>query len=327
MTFQTMTRWTVRLTAVLVTVVASFAAAVLGTPSAARATAQTAAPQTAAAQTAAPQTAGATQAVQFSTDGIRWSDSYTGNLYRGVLLIPGSSAVRSFYVRNGSVQPAILHISLADVTTDNTAFANAVTISSSTTGAPGATVPVSFAQPCYTLSQGLRLSSGDSLRVDNTVSLTDLTGTNGQTGSVSFALRVSFSSMDAAAPTPNTCPADYGTIDTFPNPASGGTTTLASASGAKRTVYHRTANGWTVGTPTRGRTVTAPSSPNTAEKPSTPLAQALVANTVRLYQEYDVAFWLAMSVLGAVILVLVRRRRAEEQPEAPEQNRQIGTRR
>jgi hypothetical protein len=311
MTSQTMTRWTVRLTAVLVTVVASCAAAVLGSPSAARA-----------------QTTGATQAVQFSTDGIHWSDSYTGNLYQGLLLIPNSSAVRSFYVRNGSTQPAILHISLADVTTDNIAFANAVTISSSTTGAPGPTVPVSLAQPCYTLSQGLRLSSGDSLRVDNTVSLTDLTGTNGQTGSVSFALRVSFSSMDAAAPTPNTCPADYGTIDTFPNPADGGgRTTLASASSARRTLYHRTANGWTVGTLTPGRTVTAPSSPNVAEKPSTPLAQALVANTVRLYQEYDVAFWLAMSVLGAVILVLVRRRRAEEQPEAPEQNRQIGTRR
>jgi hypothetical protein len=308
-------RWTVRIVAVLVGVLASCSVALLGAPSAARAATSVTTP-----------TAGPTQVVQFSTDGIHWSDSYSPQLFQGVLLVPGGSATRAFYVRNGATEAAILQVTLADVTTTSIPLANAVSISSSTTGAPGATVPVSLAQPCYTLSQGLRLASGDSIRLDNTVSLGDLNGIAGQTASVWFALRVSFSSTDAAAPLPNTCPIDYGTVDTFPNPTTPGSLAPAGTRGSSP-VYHRTAAGWTVGTSVGGAPVATTITPTTPADPSVPLVQSLVSNTGRLYQEYDVAFWLAMSVLGVVILVLVRRRRAEEQPEEPAQSRQIGSRR
>jgi hypothetical protein len=319
MTSTTSPRWTVRFAAVLVTVIASCSVVLLGAPSAARA-ATPAAPTAPIVTAAAP-----TQVVQFSTDGIHWSDSYTNQLFQGVLLVPGSSATRAFYVRNGATEAAILRVTLADVTTTSIPLASAMSISSSTTGAPGATVPVSLAQPCYTLSQGLRLASGDSIRLDNTVSLGDLNGTVGQTASVWFAIRVSFSSTDAAAPLPNDCPTDYGTVDTFPNPTTPGTTTPASTT-KSTAVYHRTALGWTIGTSVGGGTVTTPTTPTTPVEPSTPLVQTLVSNTGRLYQEYDVAFWLAMSVLGALVVVLTRRRRAEDQPEAS-QSTQIGSRR
>ena len=311
MTSTTSPRWTVRLVAVLVTALATCAVVLLGAPSAARA----ATPVTTGATAAGP-----TQVVQFSSDGIHWSDSYTDQLFHGVLLVPGSSATRAFYVRNGAVEPAILRVTLADVTTTSIPLASAMSISSSTTGAPGASVPVSLAQPCYTLSQGLRLASGDSIRLDNTVSLGQLNGVVGQTASVWFAIRVSFSSTDAAAPAPNDCPTDYGTVDTFPNPTTPGTTEPASAI-TSPAVFHRTALGWTVGTLVGGGTVTTPTTPT---NPTTPLVQSLVSNTGRLYQEYDVAFWLAMSVLGAVIVVLVRARRRANQPEEPAHTRQIG---
>ena len=304
----TMSRWAVRLAAGLVAVVASCSAALLG------------------ASPAGAATSSATHVVQFSTDGIHWSDSYTNQLFQGVLLVPGGSAMRSFYVRNGATEAALLRVTLAGVTTTSIPLASAMSISSSTSGAPGATVPVSSAQPCATLSQGLRLASGDSIRLDNTVSLGDLNGTVGQTASVWFALRVSFSSTDAAAPAPNDCPVDYGTVSTFPDPTTPGTTApTGSVTSTSTAVYHRSASGWTVGTSVGGVTVTTPTT--TPVTPSTPLVQTLVSNTARFYQEYDVAFWLAMSVLGAVILVLVRRRRAEDQPEEPEQYEQIGTRR
>jgi hypothetical protein len=314
-----MSRWTVRFAAVLVTVLASCSVALLGAPGAASAATLTG---------AATPTTGPTQAVQFSADGIHWSDSYTNQLFNGVLLVPGGSATRSFYVRNAATEAAILRVTLADVTTTSIPLADAMSISSSTAGAPGATVPVSLAQPCFTLSQGLRLASGDSTRIDNTVSLGDLSGTVGQTASVWFAIRVSFSSTDAAAPIPNACPTDYGTVDTFPNPIAPGTATPASTASAA--VYHRTAAGWTVGTSAGGGTIATPQSPTSLTapvEPGTPLVQTLVSNTARFYQEYDIAFWLAMSVLGAVIVVLARRRRAESQPEEPMQSRQIGTRR
>jgi hypothetical protein len=303
MTHTTLPRWSARIVAVLLTIAASSATFVLATPSSALA---------------------ATQMVQFSTDGLHWSDSYDTQLFRGVALVPGGSATRSFYVRNGANEAALLRVTLAKVGTNDIPLADATRVSSSTAGAPGAMVPVSLAQPCYTLSQGLRLASGDSVRVDNTVSLDDLGGTAGQTGSVWFAIRVSLSSTDVSAPAPDTCPVDYGTIDTFPNPTIS-TTSTASASGSPA-VYHRTAAGWTVGASVGAGTVTTPTTPTTPGEPSTPLAQTLVSNTGRLYQEYDVAFWLAMSVLGAVILVLARRRRAEDQPEEPVTSTQIGNR-
>jgi hypothetical protein len=115
-------------------------------------------------------------------------------------------------------------------------------------------------------------------------------------------------------------------VSTFPDPTTPGTTAqTGSGTSTSTAVHHRTASGWTVGTSVGGVTVTTPTT--TPVTPSAPLVQTLVSNTARFYQEYDVAFWLAMSVLGAVILVLVRRRRAEDQPEEPEQYEQIGTRR
>ncbi|CAN5508534.1 hypothetical protein BH10ACT6_BH10ACT6_00480 [soil metagenome] len=297
-------RWTDRFAAVLVAALASCSAVLLGAPSSAHAATAPA----------------VSQLVQFSTDGIHWSDSYTTQLFHGVLFVPGASANRSFYVRNGATEAGILRVTLSDVTTTSIPLADAMSISSSTTGAPGATVPVSLAQPCYTLSQGLRLASGDSIRIDNTVSLGDLSGTVGQTAAVAFALRVSFSSTDAAAPAPNTCPVDYGSVDTFPNPTITPGTTPPASTSTSPAAYHRTAAGWTVGTSVGGKTVTTPTAP---VEPSAPLVQTLVSNTARLYQEYDVAFWLAMSALGAFILVLARRR-GEDRPEQPATSRQNG---
>ncbi|MEP6842476.1 MAG: hypothetical protein ABJA11_03075 [Pseudolysinimonas sp.] len=286
-------RHVARFAAVLMAVVASCATLVLAMPSSARA---------------------ATQVVQFSTDGMHWSDSYAGQLFTDIQLVPLTSFTRTFYVRNGANQPALLQITLADVTTNNLDLANGLSISSSTPGIPGTPVPVTSAQPCHTLSSGLRLASGDSVRVDNTAALGNLGGTVGQGGAVSFVLRVSLSSTDAAAPLPNACPGNYGTINTFDSPTS-------------TTVYHRTTQGWTPSTSVGGGKTTIQTTPIApGAQPSTQLADALVTNTARLYQEYDVAFWLAMSALGAFILFLVRRRRAEDQPEL-DNHEQIGTRR
>lgn len=304
MTAYTKTRCTVLFAAVL-----AVTAAVLATPSVA-----VAAPTV---STAVPP-----QMVQFSEDGLHWSNTYNQQLFQGVALVPGGSALRSFYVRNIASEPAILRVTLANVGTTSIPLASALSVSTSTTGAPGATISVSLAQPCYTLSQGLRLASGDSIRLDNTVSLSDLNGTAGQSASVWFAIRVSLSSTDVGAPAPDTCPVDYGTVDTFPNPTVPGTTT-ASTSKSPLTVYHRTADGWTISTLVGPGTIITPT-PTTPE-PGTALEQALVSNTGRLYQEYDVAFWLAMSVLGMIILILVRRRRADEQPHTPHHDRQMGS--
>lgn len=252
-----------------------------------------AAPET----TTAAQAAG--QAVQFSTDGIHWSDSYTGSLFGGVLLVPGGSAQRAFYVRNNAGEPAKLRVTLYDLATTDINLAAAMSVSTSTPGFPGASIPVTDARPCATLSQGQVLAAGDGIRLDNVAALADLNGTVGQTRAVSFKLAISLSSTDSAAPLPNTCPTDFSaTVVGSPDPGTGTT---------RHPVYHLGAGGWTPDPATASGTVPTPA----PVVPGTPAPQTLVFNTERLYQENTVALWLAMAVLGVLLLLVLRRRRRD----------------
>ena len=101
-------------------------------------------------------------------------------LFGDVLLVPGGSADRAFYVRNGASEPAVLRVTLYDVTTTDTDFAAALTVTTSLPGRPGTSVPVTDARPCATLSQGQVLAAGDGIRLDNVAALADLNGTGGQ---------------------------------------------------------------------------------------------------------------------------------------------------
>ena len=269
-------------------------------------------------------TAAASQPVQFSDDGIHWSDSYSGALFGGVLLVPGGSVDRSFYVRNGAAEPAILRVTLYDVATTDVDLADAMTLSTSLPGLPGASIPVTDARPCATLSQGHVLAAGDSVRLDNVAALADLNGTTGQTHSVSFSIAVSLSSTDSGAPAPDTCPTDFGaTVIGSPDP---GTAT------GSHPVRHLGAGGWSPApataspTPTPSATATAPAAPGDT---GSGLRQ-LVGNTERFYQEKFVALWLAMAALGAIIFFVVRRRRPDDDaiqqyPSSRQPTTQIGT--
>ena len=244
--------------------------------------------------------ASAGRPVQFSVDGIHWSDSYTGALFGGVLLVPGGSVDRAFYVRNGASDPAQLRVTLYDVATTDTDLATAMSVSTSMPGLPGAAVPVTDARPCATLSQGQVLAAGDGVRLDNVAALADLNGTGGQARNVSFKLAISLSSTDSAAPAPNSCPTDFG------GDTGTGTVVGAPSSGDGTTshpVYHLGATGWTPVSGSASAQVATPAAPG---KPADP---ALVVNTQRLYQENVVALWLAMVVLGILLLLFLRRRR------------------
>ncbi len=237
------------------------------------------------------------QPVQFSTDGIHWSDSYTDALFGGVLLVPGGSADRDFYVRNNAGEPANLRVTLYDVSTTDISLATAMSVSTSLPGYPGATVPVTSANPCATLSSGKVLADGESAKLDNVARLADLSGTTGQAHTVAFKLAISLSSTDSAAPLPNACPTDFAAVVIgSPDPGTGT---------ASHPVYHLGAAGWTpVGGSASGALPVVPTTPTTPE--------TLVYNTQRLYQENIVALWLAMAVAGVLLLLIVRRRRRDD---------------
>ena len=255
----------------------------------------------------------ATQPVQFSADGTHWSDSYTGALFGGVLLVPGGSANRAFYVRNGAGEPAVLRVTLYDVATTDTDLATAMSVSTSMPGRPGAPVPVTDARPCATLSEGQVLAAGDGIRLDNVAALADLNGVGGQARDVSFKLAISLSSTDAAAPAPNSCPTDFGSGTVVGAPASPGS--------PSQPVYHLGARGWTPAPATASAPVATPAEPTVpvVPEPENPIVRSLVANTERLYQENIVALWLAMAALGVLVLLFVRRRRRSDDDAALEQ--------
>lgn len=243
--------------------------------------------------------------VQFSDDGIHWSDSYSSALFGGVLLVPGGSVDRVFYVRNNSDQSAALRVTLYGVAATDTDLAAAMTLSTSMPGRPGAAVPITDARPCATLSQGQVLAAGDGVRLDNVAALADLSGAAGQARAVSFQLAISLSSTDSAAPQPNSCPTDFdNTVIGSPDPGPGT---------ASHPVYRLGAGGWT---PSPG-TASAPGAtptPTVQADPGLPGAavHSLATNTERLYQENIVALWLAMTLLGGLIFVVVRRRRRDD---------------
>jgi hypothetical protein len=268
------------------------------------------------------------QPVQFSEDGIHWSDSYSGALFGGVLLVPGDSVDRAFYVRNNAGQPAVMRVTLYDVATTDTDLADAMTVTTSTPSIPGSAVPVTAAQPCATLSQGQVLAAGDGIRLDNVVALADLNGTTAQAHSVSFKLAISLSSTDSAAPAPDSCPTDFGgTVIGTTDPGTGTTS---------HPVYHLGAGGWTP-TPATGPTpapTTGPTAPPEPQ-PVNPIVGSLAANTVRLFQEDFVLLWLAMVVVGALIFLFVNGRRSRDDdddaaayhPYSRQPTTEIGTRR
>ncbi len=274
---------------------------------------------------AAPAAAtGAGHSIQFSDDGITWSNSYTRALFGGVLLVPGGSADRALYVKNNSADPAALRVTLYGVAATDTDLAGAMSISTSTPSLPGGVVAITDARPCATLSDGQVLAAGQGIRLDNVASLADLTGSIGQTHQVSFKIAVSLRSTDLGAPAPDTCPADFdNTVIGSPDPGTGTTS---------HPVYHLGAGGWTPAPPT----APAPTPSPTATVPAAPTPPgqglgSLVGNTERFYQENTVAFWLAMAALGALLLLILRRRRSDDDdlsqhhPYSRQPTTQIGT--
>ncbi|HEU0205878.1 MAG TPA: hypothetical protein VFQ74_04185 [Pseudolysinimonas sp.] len=262
------------------------------------------------------------QPVLFSNDDLHWSKSYSYALFGGVMMVPGGSVDRPFYVRNGASDPAILRVTLFDVATTDTDLAGAMTVSTSLPGRPGPSIPVTDARPCATLSEGQLLAAGDSIRLDNIATLADLNGMGGQSSSVSFKLAVSLSSTDSAAPLPNTCPSDFsGTVIGSPEPGTGT---------ASHPVYRLGVGGWTPAPAASTRTpapgATAPASPS-----DTPADLGdLVANTQRFYQEDVVALWMGMAALGALLFFFVRRLRpvdgdrTEQYPYSRQPTTEIG---
>lgn len=164
----------------------------------------------------------ATQAVaagdiEFSRDGVSYSPTLMGGVFNQITItVPGDSQSAVFWIRNAGPVSAYLRIAISDVSVSDPILANALTVNAGTTAHPGTPATLASAQPCRVLTEGDLLAPGGAIRLSASLALGDLSGTTGQSGTVSFSLHVTLT--DSTIPIlPTVCPAGGSNI-----PISGG---------------------------------------------------------------------------------------------------------
>lgn len=253
-----------------------------------------------------PSAAAAPGGVEVSFDGVNFSSSASGALFTTIShLVPGDSDEATFYLRNSASEPGFLRITLRDVTTSNTDFADALTLSARTHGHTGAPTTLLVANPCWVLLEGQIVVPGEVVRVTTSLALGQLQGLAGQGATATAALGVALSSTAVQLP-----PTDCGQSETvlpvvLQPPTRPATSTATGSTGA-------------VGDANASISPTKPSSPE-ADLPVLNLPQLLGIdpNTWHLFEEYLILVPIGASIIGgsAFGIVAWRRRKNDDQLE------------
>lgn len=260
---------------------------------------------------AVDRSAAATPGVELSSDGRVFASSLSSSVFDpSAVLVPRAGVDGAFWVRNGSGAPAFLRVALAGAWASEAAYADALTVTASTPGWPGSPVPLSAADPCHVLTQGQVIPAGGIVRIDTGVALGDLTGETAQLARAGFHLQVVLSSIGTGSIPANTCITASGTVPGL------GTPGRAYSGGSGATPFLG-GSGWSP-VPSGGPT---PSTWGWSGEPGPVIVEdgaagapivgvPAAANTDRLHQERVVLLWLTGAVLGALAVIVVRRRRA-----------------
>ncbi|MDN3496776.1 hypothetical protein QL996_12615 [Planococcus sp. APC 4015] len=137
--------------------------------------------------TASPSTASADVVV--SSDGTLYTHEISGLLDRGVL-VPLETATDSFSVRSEAGTPGYLRVLLSDVTSSDPALQGALSVAVATADAAGSAIPLTSAEPCAQLLTAVPLRPGQSVTVNTSLAMGDLSGREGQGARFSFLLQV-----------------------------------------------------------------------------------------------------------------------------------------
>jgi len=253
--------------------------------------------------------AAATPVVELSSDGTNFSSVYSGTLFPSTaLMVPQSATSATFWVRNTSVEPAFLRVSIANVVNGGNAFSAALSIGATTSASPGPRVGVDAAQPCYVLTEGRIVPAGGIVWVTTSLSLADLGGRSGQNADVRFDIQVGLSSTATGSMPTTTCLSNSGTV-----PATGGHAPTGGTGSGSGTSHG-------AGAATGSSAVASGDAARALDPPDTPDGSAfageavslgiLSANTDRFFQEWFVLLWVIGAATGGGIQVLVARRRS-----------------
>lgn len=241
--------------------------------------------------------------ISFSVDGTNYAPNLSAPLFGSALLVPNDTITRSFWVRNDASSAGYLRLTLRDVATTNIDFADVLNLRADLIGWPGESVPVQSARPCARLSEGPIIPAGSAAKVDVSAALGDLLGLHGQGGMANFTVVVSLSGEPLGLGRTG-CPASGAQIGGFSDYDA--RDTVRAFHGA--TAFSSTASGWMPVTETH-LNPTEVTTPTTAT-PTPPVRLVAHVNSTRFYQEWDVALWLVVLLLGGIGALLWGRRRS-----------------
>ncbi|MEX1079015.1 MAG: hypothetical protein WED09_07910 [Homoserinimonas sp.] len=218
-------------------------------------------------------------------------------------MIPGDTGRETFFLRNTGDAPAFLRVTLREVTSDDTDFLHALTISASTPTRAGTPVVLGAVDPCWVLVKGQTIGVGETVAVTAVLSLGNLDGMAGQGATARALLRVSLDDISAGIPPPTDCGGAGVDVPILSPPRS------AAAPGAAAAV------------PQAGSESGAQQEADgeaSADLPVLNLPGGIVIdpNTWHLHEEYLVLILLTSLALGSGWFMIVARRRREHEDQS-----------
>lgn len=248
----------------------------------------------------APPAHAAPKPIGLSVDGITFTDTLPSSLFGGVVIVPGTSVTRTFYVKNRATTAGNFAVALKDVTGGDSNLIAALWLRAVAGPSTGPAVPFTAATPCHSLLSGVTLAAGAIMQVDVRLMLSNTLHNKASQGSVgNFLIPVTMTSTDVPAPT--------GCSSSTPTPGGGGATGEPTPPGTIDTaVISGAADGSVL--------------PTLAEGPLSGLGgdgsvynSSIEPNTARFFQEFDVVWWLVALMLGGIFAWYRRRNESLEE--------------
>ena len=156
----------------------------------------------------------ANDSVLLSRDGVTFASMISSGLFDGAgLLIPGRSVSRSLWIRNPSASPAALRVSLRNLASTSTVFADGVSLSSidSLPGSSPVSRALSGLDSCEVVSSAPSVAAGGTVRLTLTFTMADLTAMVAQTDRASLDLMIAMRDASAGTFSGSAC-RDGGTL-------------------------------------------------------------------------------------------------------------------
>lgn len=173
---------------------------------------------TVAVSSAAALTAPPSTDLLVSADGVHFSPALDGSLFEGSdLLVPGDSVAAGLWIRNPTAAPAVLRVSVRDVTISSTDMADGLILSAWNSGTDSTkSGALRNVAPCEIIVPSQAIAAGATMKMIVRFTMADLTSVTAQQENASLELMVAMRDGQAGPFSPSACDDDGVLISSHP---------------------------------------------------------------------------------------------------------------